>query len=582
MLSHLQIRDFAIIDSVEIEFRRGLTVLTGETGAGKSIMVDALQLLAGGRAGAEIVRHGAERAEVSATFDLAGAPPVLRTWLEEQSIESEGELQVRRVVARDGRSRAYLNGQAVPVQMLRTVADELIDIHGQHEFQSLVRAAHQRELLDSYGKHEPLAAEVAAAHRAWNDLLNRTLELESRARERESRLDLLRFQVRELAALDLQGGEVGHLVEERTRLSNRGKLAEAAQSALACLYESETGSAHDSTSRALAALRSVWSVDAKLAAVVPLVEEASIQIGEAARELQSYLESLEIDTARQDAVERRLAAIEELARKNRVPPEDLPQRAVDLETELATLERADVDLAELRRELAAALERYRELAAQLSARRATAGRALSKEITARMQTLGMGGGRFQIDVSPLDSAEPAAHGVDQIEFRVTANPGQPPRPVAKVASGGELSRLSLAVQVSCAAEETRCMVFDEVDSGIGGAVAEIVGRELRRLGAAGQVLCVTHLPQVASQAHHHLRVAKLTDGRSTRTALGELDRSQRIEELARMLGGVEITGRARDHAREMLDAVAAAGEPAGSRSGSAASKPAGTRSRARR
>jgi DNA repair protein RecN (Recombination protein N) len=558
MLTHLQIRDFAIIDSIELEFRPGLTVLTGETGAGKSIVVDALQLLSGGRAGAEVVRAGAERAEIAATFDLARAPRELKRWLDEQSISAESELSVRRVIATDGRSRAYLNGQVAPVQVLRDLGTILIDIHGQHEFQSLTRGAAQRELLDDFGRHDSLVGQVEIAHRVWIGLLNRMLELEGMARDRDARLDLLRYQVRELEAMQLADGEVTRLSEERARLANRGRLAEAAQTAVMQLYDSEEGSAHAAVSRALQAIRGLAAVDAKLGAVLPLVDEAAIQIREAAHQLQHYLESLDVDTTRQDQVEKRLAAMEELARKHRVTPAELPQRADQLKVELVEVERADSDLAQLRKEQATALESYRTLAAQLSARRATAGRTLAKEITARMQTLGMAGGRFQVEISPLSSTEPAPHGVDQIEFRVTANPGQPLRPLAKVASGGELSRLSLAVQVSCAARETRCMVFDEVDSGIGGAVAEIVGRELRSLAESSQVLCVTHLPQVASQAHHHLRVTKLTDGKTTRTSLAELSSDERVEELARMLGGIEITAKAREHAREMLKSSEAA------------------------
>jgi len=554
MLTHLQIRDFAIIDAIELEFRPGLTVLTGETGAGKSIVVDALQLLAGGRAGAEVVRAGAERAEIAATFDLLRAPRELKRWLDEQSVSAEDELSVRRVIATDGRSRAYLNGQVVPVQLLRDLGNILIDIHGQHEFQSLTRGAAQRELLDDYGRHDALVGQVEIAHRVWIGLLNRMLELEGKARDRDARLDLLRYQVQELEALHLTEGEVAQLNEERARLANRGRLAEAAQTALVQLYEGEEGSAHAAASRALQAVRNIAAVDTKLGTVLPLVEEATIQIREAARQLQHYLETLDVDTARQDQVERRLAAIEELARKHRITPEELPQRTSQLKVELVDVERADSNLATLRKEQATALEGYRTLAQQLSARRTTAGRALAKEITARMQTLGMAGGRFQVEITPLSSTEPAPHGVDQIEFRVTANPGQPLRPLAKVASGGELSRLSLAVQVSSAARETRCMVFDEVDSGIGGAVAEIVGRELHALATKGQVLCVTHLPQVASQGHQHLRVTKLTDGRTTRTSLTTLNADERIEEVARMLGGIEITTKAREHAREMLKA----------------------------
>jgi DNA repair protein RecN (Recombination protein N) len=552
MLTYLQIRDFAIIDALELDLRSGLTVLTGETGAGKSILVDALQLLAGGRAGAEVVRHGSERAEITGTFDLTKTPRELKRWLEEQSITTGDELSIRRVVSSDGRSRAYLNGQAVAVQLLREAGNILIDIHGQHEFQSLTRSTAQRELLDGYGRLEPAVGQVGITHRVWLELLNQTLELESKARDRDAKLELLRYQVSELNALQLKDGEFESLVDERARLANRGKLAEATQTALQLLYESEEGSAHTGVSRALQALRGLEVVDPKLGAMLPFVEEAAIQIREAARELTHYRDGLELDTTRQAQVENRLAAIEELARKNRVTPAELPARSAELVAELGSVERADMDLAVLRKDLAAALEEFRTLASQLSAKRATAGRALAKDITLRMQTLGMTGGRFQVEVTQDGSAEPTQHGIDQIEFRVTANPGQPLRALSKVASGGELSRLSLAVQVSCAARETRCMVFDEVDSGIGGAVAEIVGRELRALGESGQVLCVTHLPQVASQGHHHLRVAKSTDGRTTRTALTELGPQERVEEIARMLGGIEVTGKAREHAREML------------------------------
>jgi DNA repair protein RecN (Recombination protein N) len=555
MLTHLQIRDFAIIDLVELEVRAGLTVLTGETGAGKSIIVDALALLAGGKGGAEVVRAGSERAELSATFDISSSPQSLRELLAEQSVDAEDELTVRRVIAGDGRSRGYLNGVSVPLQLLRDVGGLLVDIHGQHEFQSLTRANAQRELLDDFGKSGELVAGVRDAYRNWVEYVNRAAELEGKARDRESRLEMLRFQVTELKALDLKEGEVAQLADERTRHSNRGRLAEAAQAAVALLYDSDEGSAHATTSRALAGLKTLSSVDQRLAKVVPLVDEATIQIREAARELSRYLETLDIDPARQEEVERRLAAVEELGRKHRVAPNELAGRAVQLEKELAELDSADNNLSLLKQQQAAALEVYRKLAQQLSGIRLTSARALSKDITARMQTLGMAGGRFLIDISQANS-EPAAHGFDSVEFRVTANPGQPLRPLAKVASGGELARLSLAVQVACSAKDARCMVFDEVDSGVGGAVAEIVGRELKALGYSGQAICVTHLPQVASQGHHHLRVAKLTDGKTTRTSIAELTMDERAEELARMLGGLEVTGKAREHAREMLNLAA--------------------------
>jgi DNA repair protein RecN (Recombination protein N) len=551
MLTHLQIRDFAIIDLIELEVRAGLTVLTGETGAGKSIVVDALSLLAGGKGGAEVVRAGTERAELSATFDISESPAALRAILTEQAVEAEDELTVRRVIASDGRSRGYLNGVSVPLQLLRDVGALIVDIHGQHEFQSLTRTSAQRELLDDFGKNTELSDGVRESYKTWVAYVNRAAELEGKARDRDSRVELLRFQVSELKALDLKEGEVAQLTEERTRHSNRGRLAEAAQAAVGLLYDSDDGNAHATASRALAGIKTLSSVDPRLAKVIPMVDEATIQIREAARELSRYLETLDIDPARQEEVERRLAAIEELSRKHRIPGADLAGRATALEKELTELESADNDLNALKKQQAEALEVYRRLATLLSASRQTAARALSKDITARMQTLGMAGGRFLIDISQA-SGEPAAHGFDTVEFRVTANPGQPLRPLAKVASGGELARLSLAVQVACSAKDARCMVFDEVDSGVGGAVAEIVGRELKALGFSGQAVCVTHLPQVASQGHHHLRVAKLTDGKTTRMTVSELTMDERAEELARMLGGLEVTGKAREHAREML------------------------------
>ena len=552
MLTHLQIRDFAIIDALELELRAGLTVLTGETGAGKSIVVDALALLAGGKGGAEVVRAGTERAELSATFDISNSAAQLREMLAEQSVEvADDELTVRRVIANDGRSRGYLNGVSVPLQLLRDVGGLIVDIHGQHEFQSLTRPAAQRELLDDFGENIELAGKVREAHKLWIGLVNRTVELEGKARDRDSRSELLRFQVGELKALDLKEGEVAELTEERTRHSNRGRLAEAAQAAVGLLYDSDEGNAHATASRALAGIKTLSSVDPRLAKVIPMVDEATIQIREAARELSRYLETLDIDPARQEEVERRLAAVEELSRKHRVAATELSALGVKLEKDLADLDSADNNLNALKKQQAEALESYRKLATQLTAGRQTSARALSKDITARMQTLGMAGGRFLIDITQ-PTGEPAAHGLDAVEFRVTANPGQPLRPLAKVASGGELARLSLAVQVACAAKDVRCMVFDEVDSGVGGAVAEIVGRELKALGFSGQAICVTHLPQVASQGHHHLRVAKLTDGKTTRTAISELTMDERAEELARMLGGLEVTGKAREHAREML------------------------------
>ncbi len=562
MLRNLQIRDLAIIDSVEIDLSPGLTVLTGETGAGKSILVDAIELLSGGRAGAEVVRAGADRAELSATVDISKVGGELRHILEEQSITHEGELLLRRAVGSDGRSRAWINGQSVPVTVLRAVGEQLFDIHGQHEFQSLMRSNAQRALLDAFGQHEPQVDQVHGTHATWLGLMNRSVKVEAAASERHARLALLRYQVQELEALKLAEDELVKLSAERVRMANGARLAQAARTALDGLYESDQANAHQMLARAAASLRAAAALDPELASLHPQVDEAAERVQEVAHTLSHYLESLEFDPARQEAVERRLAAIEELARKHRVEPSELVAWSGALRRELAAMESAASDLGSLRTQVTTALAAYQEQARKLTAARITAARALGTAVTRRMQELGMSGGSFIADVTPLDEAEPAPHGADRVEFRVSTNPGQPPRAVSKIASGGELARLSLAVQVCCARNAAPCMVFDEVDAGIGGAVAEIVGRELRGLGGATQALCVTHLAQVACQGHQHLRVVKLTDGRVTRIAVTPLVGDTRVEEIARMLGGLEITPKTRSHAVEMLQRASDAAAPA--------------------
>jgi DNA repair protein RecN (Recombination protein N) len=556
VLVHLQIRDFAIIDAVELELEGGLTALTGETGAGKSIVVDAVMLALGARASADAIRHGAERAEITATFE-AGDDPAVRRWHEEQSIATEGgEIVLRRVIGRDGRSRQYVNGQALPAQPVRELGELLIDIHGQQEFQSLVRRDAQRALLDEHGGHDRLLAPVAESAAEWRRLRDERESLAAMARDRGARLELLRYQVGELEALGLAADEVPALSAERARLANRGRLAEAARNALALAYDADGADAHASAARAASQLRAVVAVDARLAEPLSILEENLIGLREAGARLSAYLETLDADPARQEQVERRLAAIEDLARKHRVPAAELPAQLARLREELAALEHSELALGALDGRIADALARYRVAAAALSAARRAAAKRLATAVTGLMRQLGMPGGRFEVALESDSGAEPSANGDDRPEFLVSANPGQPAKPVAKVASGGELSRISLAVQVASAARHARnCMIFDEVDAGIGGGVAEIVGRQLRELGGRGQVLCVTHLAQVASQAHHQLRVTKLTDGRTSRTAVAALSADERIEELARMLGGVEVTRKAREHAREMLRAA---------------------------
>ncbi len=572
MLRNLQISDFAIIDAVDLDFTAGLTVLTGETGAGKSILVDALEFVAGGRAGADLVRAGAERADVTATIDISKVAGSLRHLLDEQSITSDDELLLRRTISADGRSRAWLNGQIVTLQVLRQVAELLIDIHGQHEFQALIRPATQRALVDSFGQHHALVSAVWSAHSAFTVLLRRSIEVESVAADRGARLDLLRYQVQELEALNLKPGEIATLLAERDRATHHGKLLTAAQQATAALFDNDAGNAYALLARAQAALRQVEAMDAQLARLASQLDEASIRIKDVAHSLTQYLDHLELDPARQDAIEKRLAALEDLARKHRITLEQLPEQHSRLRAELDVIENSAADTEKLRAQLLNARREYLEHAKKLSVARSDAARRLAKSVSAHMQELGMTGGRFFVAVEPLDNAEPAPHGIDRVEFRVTTNPGQPQRPVAKVASGGELARLSLAVQVSCLADKAPCMVFDEVDAGIGGAVAEIVGRELRALADGAQVLCVTHLPQVASQGHNHWRISKVTDGKATRTSVTPLRDTARVEELARMMGGVTITERTRAHAMEMLAATKAPSSAAGNSTASTGRK----------
>ncbi|HKY00577.1 MAG TPA: DNA repair protein RecN [Steroidobacteraceae bacterium] len=556
MLVHLQIRDFAVIDAAEIELDAGLTALTGETGAGKSIIVDAVMLALGGRASADVLRHGADRAEITATFDV-DANSAARRWLEEQSIADDGgELVLRRVVARDGRSRQYVNGQAQPAQSVRELGERLIDIHGQQEFLSLVTREAQREIVDAHGVAPALLADVAALAAAWRGCRDERDALSALARDRGARLELLRYQVGELEALALGPGEAEELAAERQRLANRGRLAEAAQGALALCYEGDGDDAHALAARAASLLRPAAGMDARLAGALGQVEESRIALREAGSALGAYLEGLDADPARQEFVERRVAAMEELARKHRVEASALPAKLAELQGLLADLERSETALGDLDERLADLRRRYVEAATGLGVARRAAARKLATAVTALMRQLGMPGGRFEVNVESDADREPGPDGAERIEFLVSANPGEPVKPVARVASGGELSRISLAVQVAAARRTSRtCLIFDEVDAGIGGGVAEIVGRKLRELGDRGQVLCVTHLAQVASQAHHQHRVSKVTDGRSSRTTVTALGDDERVEELARMLGGVEVTRKARDHAREMLKAT---------------------------
>ena len=552
MLRSLQIRNFAIIDQIDVEFDQGMTVLTGETGAGKSILVDALGLVLGERGGNGLVRSGAKRAEFSAEFSLEDLPEA-RSWLDEQTLDQGDECVLRRVINSDGRSRAFINGNAVSMQTLKGLGEQVLDIHGQHFHQSLGRRDVQRDLLDHYGHHIGLRTEAELAYGEWQSYAQQLTDLEAADVDRASRIDLLEFQLGELNALDLQPDETDALQSERQKLQHSGQLVDGASGVLLNIYDSDTANAQSMLADACQTLEQLGTIDPQLEPVLSMLQEASIQVSEAADALRRYADTIDMDPARRDWVEERLSAVQAVARKHRVEPDDLAEvhkRIRDTLNDLQNAEERGVELAQKTRKAA---EAYRKSAENLSdARRKTAA-SFSAAVTNTMAGLGMPGGTFEATVVECGEGNEKSHGIDNIEFRISANPGQPLMPLAKVASGGELSRMSLAIQVIASDGNTiPTMIFDEVDSGIGGGVAEMLGRRLKEVGDNSQVLCVTHLPQVASIADHHYRINKITDGKSTKTGIVPLGDDERIEELARMLGGVSITEKTRAHAAEML------------------------------
>jgi len=551
MLSHLHIRNFAIIDEVELDFSAGMTVVTGETGAGKSILLDALGLVLGDRADSTSVQPGARRAEVTAEFELPRDGAV-GEWLTANELDDEDHCVLRRTVAAEGRSKGFINGRPAPLGQLRELGEQLVDIHGQHEHQSLRHREAQRALLDDFGAHADLLEAVRRAWREWRDTERELADLSRDGQDIDQRLDLLSHQVDELDALELRADELGELDAEQRRLAHAGQLLETCQRCLATLHEDEA-SIHTRLSRIAGDLEQVVAFDAGLEQPAELVDNARIQAEEAASGLRAVADRIEMDPARLEWVEQRLASIHELARKHQVAPEDLPATGERLRAERDALARAGERGAQLRARVEHARDEWIEAAAGLSAAREEAGKQLGAAVTAEMQALGMGGGRFEVELRVEDNPEPAPEGADRIEFRVTANPGQAPLPLRKVASGGELSRISLAIQmIGSRAAGIPTQIFDEVDAGIGGKIAAIVGTKLRALADQRQVLCVTHLPQVAARAHQHMRVLKHSDGAAVATRLDELSGDSRVEEVARMLGGERITDQSRAHAREML------------------------------
>ena len=552
MLTSLQVRNFAIIDQAEVEFAAGMTVLTGETGAGKSILVDALGLVLGERGGTGLVRSGAQRAEFTAEFDLRNLPDA-RIWLEEQMLDLDNECNLRRVINADGRSRAFINGNTVPLQSLKDLGEMLLDIHGQHFHQSLGRREVQRNLLDYFGGLNDVRAATETAFNEWQAVAAQIANLEAADADRASRLELLQFQIAELDALALGTDEIATLSQERQKLQSSGRLAESVTSALQKLFDGEPHNAQGLIAEALQSIEQMCEIDPSLEPIASLLQDANIQVSEAQDMLRRYGDALDMDPARQNWVEERLDAIYAIARKHRLEPDELVDLHRTLKQQLDDLEHAEERSAELAEKVAAAEADFLNLAAQLSAGRKKAAKRFASAVTDTMANLGMPGGIFEIQISPRDRDAPRAWGVDNIEFLISANPGQTPMPLSRIASGGELSRMSLSIQVIASdGSAIPTMIFDEVDSGVGGGIAEMVGLKLRELGETRQVFCVTHLPQVASLADHHFRIFKISDGKSTKTAVTHLSDDERIEELARMLGGVEITTRTRDHAAEML------------------------------
>jgi len=552
MLRTLTIRDFVIVDTIELEFSNGFSVFTGETGAGKSILIDALQLALGGRGDASMVREGTAKADISADFVLT---PAAASWLEQHEFGvEEGGALLRRVIDNAGRSKAYINGSAATAGQLRELGELLVDIHGQHAHQSLLKQDAQRALLDNQvAVRDPGAAAqvqlVASTYKSWRALARQREEYETNAKNVLLERERLEWQVSELDKLAVKPGEWVEIVNEHSRLSHAASLIEGAQDALNAISESEQPilSQLSSLNQKLTKL---VDVDAGLQAVLDCMEPARIQLQEAVYALNNYVDKVELDPARLAQVDARMDAIHSTARKFRVTPEELPEEHATLKTKLKQLaDASDVD--GLRRQEDKAKGLYMDAAAKLSATRAAAAGRLSSQVSEAMQELSMSGGRFVVGLNPC---EPAAYGLEQVEFLVAGHAGVVPRPLAKVASGGELARISLAISVITAnATTVPTLIFDEVDTGIGGGVAEVVGRLLKRLGQSRQVLCVTHLPQVASQANQHFQVAKGTvDGGKTVSRIDVLDNKARVEEVARMLGGIEITETTRKHARELL------------------------------
>ena len=555
MLKFLNIRDFVIVDRMEVEFGRGFTVLTGETGAGKSILIDALSLSLGERSDAGQVRNGSKRAEISAEFDVSESPELL-VWLRENDLEGHGDegnvCLMRRIIEAGGRSRGFINGRPATLQQLRMAGEKLVDIHGQHEHQSLLRTEEQRDLLDRFSGGRELVKEVATSFLRWQGLQKRRIEWEQNTTSFEQEREELELQSRELLSLNFSSNEWQTLKSDHSRLAHSASLIEAVHKCLEILSESESASLVQ-INLVISHLKGLLQYDADLKGVLDMLDSAQIQLQETVYELERYKQGLDLDPKVLQEMEERLTVVHAAARKYRVVPDEIPNLLKIFTNKLDGLNQIGDGKAMIKEE-AIAKDIYLKLAKKLSAVRDGAAQKLTQQVTVAMQTLAMEGGRFSVKQVPLDQGN--VHGMEKIEFEVSPHQGMSLGPLAKIVSGGELSRISLAIQViTSEVSAVPTLIFDEVDAGIGGRVAEIVGGLLKKLGIERQVMCVTHLAQVASAGNQQWQVAKFGDSDNGGNVLSHvtvLKDEERIEEIARMLGGVKITETTRKHAAEML------------------------------
>lgn len=552
MLIQLTIQNYAIVEHLDLELKAGMSCVTGETGAGKSIMLDALSLTLGARSDSSAVRPGSERADILSSFDISQISQA-QNWLAERDLENDGQCLLRRVITAEGRSRAYINGTPCTQADLKELGAMLIDVHSQHEHQSLLKTDTHRRLLDEFAGAGKLAAEVASHARKWREASNLLERLSQNSEQQQARTQLLSYQLEELEALSLGENELEQLEHEQQTLAQSAQLIEHCQFVINLCSESEDTNVLNALTSALIRGRAFHNPPAAIDQCNELLASAQIQIEEAVGELNRFLDSFDCDPERQQQVEERLDSIYTLARKHRVQPNELNSLQQQLLSELESIQGSDEQLQELEQQISSSLEDYQQAASKLSNIRAKAATKLATAVSIRMQELGMPGGKFEIALQPTACDKPNIHGQEEIEFLVSANPGQPVKSLAKVASGGELSRISLAIQVITAqTSRVPTLVFDEVDVGIGGPTAEIVGQLLRQLGDNGQVISVTHLPQVAAQGHQHLFVYKQRGDNATSTAIKQLSAAERVEEIARMLGGIELTDESMAHAKQML------------------------------